>query len=478
MGILFSSIPIAVYLAAGWLTLRRSADDSSRKSKLDAMIGVCFGRITIALALIVAGVGCSSSGDSVAFTAATVFRGGRIQQRLAGLDEEGRAMVIWGDPSGSVYTSRRYLPGVGWQEPEAVPLVSTSYEWVMTRDGRVYAIQREIDRFRLFEHDDTGWHELEPFMQPLNSDAILHVSANGDIFTAWSESTGSPNSVTLFAAFSRPGNGWSQPVELAFPALDQPLAAPVSLALSENGRAFMLWKHADGQATQRRVVSVSMTGWGSVKTLDPVEPGYNFQSIYATADGHALAAWISMNSVKTAWFDPSSDSWGSPQMSPVASYTIPKIILSKANTALSLWKQIDPDYVTFDFQRLYASVNDPATGWLDLGKLSIDLRGQEVAVDDMTAVLDATGKSRLLAVSDRSRLYVGRNAITGIAGQWTLVEDVEQLLTTEHVTVGQNSSYGIPQGLTLAMNSSGSALLTWYVLGGAPELLRAAVIEK
>ncbi len=265
-------------------------------------------------------------------------------------DADGNAIAIWfremeDDDEGLIQVNR-YIPGTGWGTPQDLQVFSEtsikSPELAVAPSGDAVAVWLEQGTNTIwtsFYSPGDGW-DLAP--TPITGTGEVAGSLDvaiddaGHAIVVWWEHDGSQDDLPDAKASRYNGTNWSAPVRLEA-SLSHDASEP-QIGLDAAGNGIAMWPAFEGGDVN--IYSNRYTagiGWGEPELLTE---GF-FSELAVSANGNAVAIWISeAANLRAAVFTPASG-WGSP-VTIDANNNIPqyqRIAINDFGDAVAVWTQ-------------------------------------------------------------------------------------------------------------------------------------------
>ena len=262
------------------------------------------------------------------------------------LDENGNALVIWKEGTGSgtqVWVSR-YTAATGWGTAEMLSAQAGALcvpTLKMDLNGNAIALYSEVNsgggydiHARYFTEASAAWSAASVIATEANSISQaprLAMSANGSAIAVWVNSS---NNIygNVFSSGS-----WGTP------ALLETLGAAASLpdvAMDANGNGVAAWAQG-GNALAANYTSGG--GWGAAGNIETRTGAASDVRVSMNSGGTAVAAWNQVNGTSTQIFSNRmvSGTWGTASAISSGTFDIgSRVALDDAGNALVIWNQV------------------------------------------------------------------------------------------------------------------------------------------
>lgn len=221
-----------------------------------------------------------------------------------GIDDAGNATMIWlqleaGTSRTNVWTSRKPTGGA-WSAPALLELSDTNFfELDLAVDatsGKAVAVWRGSTTPVIYGRlaDATGaWGSVTSLNEGGNNSNDLQagIDASGNAVATWSQTPVGSTVTSIWSNRFSAVSGWGGAVRVSVAANDRQDLDP-SLAVSANGRAFLVWtRNGTGVVASQAEANGGAWAEPTVLAAGVVSTGVGAPRVVADANGNAMAVW-------------------------------------------------------------------------------------------------------------------------------------------------------------------------------------------
>ena len=381
-----------------------------------------------------------------------------------GIDAAGRATAVWlqNDPASSrrsVWTSHK-TSGGEWSVPALLESSDTDFFDVElavdASSGRIMAVWRGATSPEVFARaaDATGvWGTAARINGPGSNinDLQVGIDANGNAVAVWSQTPTGSTVTSVWSNRTGSGGAWQGALQVAVAENDRQDLDP-SLAVSANGRAFVVWTRNGSGVLASQAGPALPWSTPSLLAAGAVSTGVAAPRVAADANGNAMAVWAqgarnASNQVETTLAAKrfASGAWqanATVLYTPVITPSLGEVRLSAngAGQFAAIWAQADTS--------IRAAQTDAAGTWRGAAVVrpsGTELFGFPQVGLDSSSNLFATWVQRATASTGTPELWLNRSAASS---GW--------LQATVHQTTSDASG-----DQRIAMNDRGHAVIVW-----------------